>query len=100
MMPSDGSLRAIAQRRVAERRGFWLDLILYIVINAVIWIAWFAAWPADYGDFPWPIFVTGGWGIGLLAHGLLTYWSLSGADDEAIEREMRKLRDSASRAGR
>lgn len=92
MTPDESTLRAIAHNRVAQRRGFQLDLLLYVVINLALWALWFSVWPEDYGTFPWPILVTGGWAIGLLAHGMLTWWTLSGADDAAIEREMARLR--------
>lgn len=84
------ALRAIAQRRVAERRAFWLDLGLYIIVNVAIWAIWLFV--LEGGSFPWPIFVTGGWAIGLSAHGVMTYWTLSGRNDAAIEKEMERLR--------
>lgn len=96
-MQDDEILRQIAQRRVTERRGFFLDLGLFVVINVVIWGAWLLVWPPEAGSFPWPIFVTIGWGIGLTVHGLMTYWILSGANDAAVEREMRKLRERGPR---
>ncbi len=96
-MTSDEALRSIAQRRVADRRGFQLDLLMYVVINAIIWVAWFTLLAPD-GGFPWPLFVSGGWGIGLAAHGLLTYWTLSGADDAAVERELERMRSSRARS--
>ena len=92
MTHDEANLRAIARDRVAQRRGFQIDLLLYVIINVALWALWLLLWPEDYSSFPWPILVTGGWGIGLIAHGVLTWWTLSGADDAAIEREMEKLR--------
>lgn len=96
-MSSDEALRSIAQRRVADRRGFQLDLLMYVLINAIIWVAWLTVL-APEGAFPWPVFVSGGWGIGLVAHGLLTYWTLSGANDAAVERELERMRASRDRS--
>lgn len=96
-MSSDEAIRSIAQRRVADRRGFQLDLFMYVVINAIIWVAWLIILAPEDG-FPWPVFVSGGWGIGLVAHGLLTYWSISGANDAAVERELERMRASRDRS--
>jgi hypothetical protein len=85
-------LRAAAERRVAQRRGFQMHLTIYLLVNAGLWIIWYLAMPLINVGVPWPIFPTLGWGVGIVAHGLTTYWSLSGADDAAVEREMERLR--------
>ena len=42
---------------------------------------------------PWPIFVTLGWGIGLVAHGWTVYAQSEDRHAAAVEAEMRKLRE-------
>lgn len=90
-MDSNDTLRSIARKRVAERRGFQLHLVVYLLVNGALWAFWFLVSPASEAAIPWPAFVAVGWGIGLVAHGLWTYWYLSGADDEAVEQELRRL---------
>ena len=93
-MTTDDALRAIARQRVSERRGFWIDFWLYLIVNAVIWAMWLFVLPEEATTVVWPAFVTGGWAIGLVVHGVLTYWMLSGRDDRAVEREIDRLRSA------
>jgi hypothetical protein len=66
----DPHLWEIAQRRVAFKK----HLASYIVINTFLWGLWyFSGWRYDYTGFPWPIWSSLGWGIGLLFHFLNAY---------------------------
>jgi hypothetical protein len=59
--PRDEGLWAIARKRAAFRR----HLFTYLVVNSFLWIIW-AIRGNDYGSiFPWPVWPTLGWGIGL-----------------------------------
>jgi hypothetical protein len=53
--------------RVAKKRAeFKRQLITYIFINILVWLIWaFTGITKGELTFPWPIFVTFGWGIGL-----------------------------------
>lgn len=54
-----------AKRRVEEMKGFYGNLLAYIiVIPALAYINYIST------DFPWVIFPMVGWGLGLLLHGL------------------------------
>jgi len=83
-----------AKKRVEQKKGFRTHAIVYAVINAFLALIW---WLTGAG-FPWFVFPLGGWGIGLLFHGLGVY-VLSGRqeDKRAIEREAEKIRRSESR---
>jgi uncharacterized membrane protein len=78
-----------AKKRVEEKRGFRVHAIVYVVINAMLALTW---WFTGAG-FPWFVFPLGGWGIGLLFHGLGVYvFSRRQEDRRAIEREAEKIR--------
>jgi len=88
---SEEQIYDLAKRRVEARRGFFVHLSIYIVVNIVLVLIW--AFAAGRG-FPWFIFPLCGWGIGVLFHGLGVFvFSRQGAlDRRAIEKEMEKIR--------
>lgn len=71
-------LRKLAKKRV----GFKIHLILYLAINAFLVTVNLITSPS----FPWALFPLGGWGIGVLSHGLAV------KKREAIEREIERLK--------
>jgi hypothetical protein len=98
-MTSPESLRAVAARRVAERRSFQFHLAIYLAVNGVIWGLWLFAIPHNTLGFPWPIFPTLGWGVGVAVHGLSTYWRLSEVSEAVIEARSAKAAGRVSRPG-
>ncbi len=64
--PDPDPLRAEAKRRVEAKRSFSAHLTSYLVVNAFLVMIWAVT---GRGYF-WPIWVLGGWGIGLVMH----YW--------------------------
>ncbi len=91
---SEEQIYGEAKKRVEEKRRFRTHAIVYAVINAFLALIW---WLTGAG-FPWFVFPLGGWGIGLLFHGLGVY-VLSGRQEDrrAIEREAEEIRRSESR---
>ncbi len=91
---SEEQIYGEAKKRVEEKRRFRTHAIVYAVINAFLVLIW---WLTGAG-FPWFVFPLGGWGIGLLFHGLGVY-VLSGRQEDrrAIGREAEKIRRSESR---
>lgn len=76
--------------KVAKKRAeFKKHLLTYIVINIFLWAVWLygGIMRSDY-NFPWPAFVTFGWGIGLAFNYIGAY---SGFKDDLTEREYQKL---------
>jgi hypothetical protein len=66
----DPELWEIAKRRVS----FKYHLFTYIIINAFLWGIWFFTENDDGRvGYPWPIWSTMGWGIGLFFHFLGAY---------------------------
>jgi hypothetical protein len=66
MLPvgGDEDLRDLAMKRVKERRDFQVHLVAYVVVNLFLWGVW--AITSGVGSYPWPLWVTLGWGIGVV----------------------------------
>ena len=78
-----------AKKRVEARRAFFTHLAVYVVVNTMLVLVW--AFAAGRGH-PWFIYPLGGWGIGVLFHGLGTFFFLQTSDDAAIEKEAARIR--------
>jgi hypothetical protein len=92
----DPALWDIAQKRASFKR----HLATYLVINAFLWVLWYftgrhSAIEIDADDmhwnyFPWPLWTTIGWGIGLAFHfaGAYIY-----PHANTVEKEYQKLQN-------
>ncbi|MEP7238263.1 MAG: 2TM domain-containing protein [Ferruginibacter sp.] len=69
----DPALWEIAQKRA----GFKKHAVTYLIVNVFLWAVWFLSsshyeqFDVDnikWGHFPWPLWTTLGWGIGLAFH--------------------------------
>ncbi|KTB47505.1 2TM domain-containing protein [Dehalogenimonas alkenigignens] len=93
-MSEDTSEREIyeqARKRVEEKKGFFVHLLTYIVVNSALVIIWLMTDPGGYPWFIWPLF---GWGIGLVFH-FLGVWVFDRKTDwerREIEKEAARLR--------
>src|SRR5262245_51556467 len=82
------AIRKRAEKRVKDRIGFYIHLAIFIVVNVFLWGLGFVT---ESLEFPWPLLVTLGWGIGLVAHGLVVYLESGPMDrmrEQAIQREI------------
>ena len=86
--PND-DLRARAEARVKAREDFRIHLLIYVMVNGLLWVIWFLG-GADLSQ-PWPVFPLLGWGIGLVAHWYTVYGMDEARREAAIQEEMRKL---------
>ena len=86
----DPALWEIAQKRA----GFKGHLFAYITVNACLWVLWyftsFKEIEADWSPYPWPIWTTLGWGIGLAFHFAGAYVFPKA---NSVEREYQKLKN-------
>lgn len=73
-----------------KRAGFKSHRISYLIINAFLWALWAFSGNGfnDHSSFPWPLFTTIGWGIGLAFHFAGTYIII---ENNMAEREYQKL---------
>jgi len=83
-------LRAEALSRLKKKRDFRAHLFSYMLINLVVWAVWGLIFATTDIWFPWPAFVTFGWGIGLAFHAWDVYWR-SPITEEEISREEARL---------
>jgi hypothetical protein len=63
--PTDTQLHELARKRVEFRT----HLIVYCVINSVLWALWFITGKG----YPWPVWPLAGWGVGLFFHYMFDY---------------------------
>ena len=80
--------RRLALKRVRARRDLATHVVSYVVVNAFLVLVWWITAPDGYF---WPIWVIGGWGIGLA----LNVWEVFGRrpiTEADIDRELRRGR--------
>lgn len=87
---TEDKLRRQARERAKAKLGFYAHLIVFIVVNAFLIILWYVTTNAT-GDI-WFIFPLVGWSIGLIAHGLSTFYGGTSLEDRMTERELEKLK--------
>ena len=83
--------------RIAKKRaGFKKQLASYIIVNGFLWAMWYCTQghtdldEVNRYDFPWPIWSTLGWGIGLA----FSYYGAYHNDKETdTMKEFQKLKD-------
>ena len=83
----DAKVRRRIQDRMQARSVFYIGLLVFLAINAMLWGIWLYAG----GGFPWPVFITFTWGIGVMAQALQVYQTYpEGATrrEAEIEREV------------
>lgn len=81
-------IRRRVEKRYKERQDFIIHFAAYVGSNLIIWVLWFLLLS---GPFPWPLIVTLGWSVGIVAHFLSYYFKYgAGANrrEDAIEREI------------
>ena len=91
----DPSLWQTAHKRASFKR----HAITYVIVNAFLWITWYLSAGHKYQNdseawglhhFPWPIWTTVGWGIGLAFHFASAYIF---PETNSVEREYEKLKN-------
>lgn len=66
-------LREQALRSLKKRRDFHTHAFVYLTINLLVWGIWAIIGATSGSWFPWPVWVTLGWGIGLIFNGWDVY---------------------------
>jgi hypothetical protein len=98
-------IRRKIERRYKERMGLIIHFVAFLVSNVAFWGFWLLITPASVTrvvdgvsqtarlGFPWPIIITLGWSVGIVAH-FLTYYYRYGAGanqrEDAIQREIER----------
>lgn len=86
---SEEDLREEAVKSIKRKQGFRQTLFAYVVVNLFLVGIW-ALGGTD--NFFWPVFVIGGWGIGLAFQAYDAYGRRHTIGEDEISSEMQKLR--------
>ena len=68
-MTENDKLRKEAKARAEMKFSFYINIVLYIIINSMLIFIWYS----NGMGFPWIIFPLIGWGIGVVAHYLSAF---------------------------
>lgn len=92
-MDDQQQLRARAEKRVKELKGFYVNLLTYGVVNLGLFLINLLTSPGYW----WFLWVMLGWGIGLVAHAAHVFGAggLFGRDWE--ERKIQEIMDKEAR---
>jgi tRNA A-37 threonylcarbamoyl transferase component Bud32 len=109
-LPEEERIRRRIEKRYKERQGLIIHFVAYLLVNLMLWGMWAtdilgpileAEAPEAANivmNFPWPLLVTFGWGIGMVAH-FLDYYSKYGPGaerrEQTIQREIEKYRQQS-----
>jgi hypothetical protein len=80
-------VREQALERLKKKQDFRGHLLVFTMVNALVW----TIWALTGSGFPWPLFVTGGWAIGVVMNAWDVYWRKPITED-AVQREVARLR--------
>ncbi len=72
-------------QQAKARVDFKSHLTVYVIINALLWLIWLFS--SGIYSYPWPIWPTIGWGVGVLFNYLGVYKSVN-----SVEKEYEKLK--------
>jgi hypothetical protein len=87
-------LREQALQRLKKRRDFKAHAFVYALVNVVVWGIWVVIAVSSHSRFPWPVFITLGWGIGVV----MNAWDVfvrKPITEEELRREIERLGGSS-----
>jgi hypothetical protein len=87
---SPEGLRDQALRSLKKRRDFHTHAFAYLTINILVWGIWLIIGASSGAWFPWPLWVTLGWGIGLIFNAWDVYVRRPITETE-LQREIERL---------
>jgi hypothetical protein len=85
---SEEDLRKQAIASLKKKQNFRTSLVAYVIVNAFLVGIWALS---DAGTF-WPIWVIGGWGLGLAFQAYDAYGRRSTVSESDISEEMNRIR--------
>ena len=89
---TDEGLREQALQTLKKRRDFHTHAFVYLTINLVVWGVWIVIGTMSGSWWPWPMFITLGWGVGLLCNAWDVYLRRPITEAE-LHHEMDRLRE-------
>ena len=88
--PQEAEIRKRVEKKFKARRDWINHLTIYLMVNGLLWLMYILS--GEF-EFPWPVFMSGFWGIGLVSHYVSFYYQYGrGAEkrEEEITRQMRR----------
>jgi len=74
-----------------KRRDLTAHAIIYALVNLAVWGIWVVVAINSHSWWPWPVFLTLFWGIGLAMNAWDVYFRKPITEDE-LQREVNRLR--------
>ena len=88
-------------QRAKARVKFQSHLLVYLVVNAGLWVVWALTDRGNNGLVPWPVWPSAFWGLGLVLNGLAAYGGFGFGRAQRTQREYeRLLREQGSNSER
>jgi hypothetical protein len=87
---SEEGRREQALQRLKKRRDFHTHLFVYLTFNAVVWSIWTIIAVSSHSWYPWPLWITLGWGLGVVFNAWDVYFRRPITESE-IRREIDRL---------
>ena len=85
---SEEELRKQAIHSLRKKKNFRNSLIAYVLVNLFL----IGIWAVSDSDTFWPIWVIGGWGIGIAFQAYDTYERRSTVSEAQVSEEMNRIR--------
>ena len=85
------ALREQALERLKKRRDFKAHLLVYALVNVAVWGIWAVVAASTHSWWPWPVFVTLFWGIGLAMNAWDVDLLASRSTEDELQQEMEHL---------
>ena len=96
---AEEKLRKIARERAKAKLGFYIHLVVYVCVNALLFAIWYL-FTSESGGVPWFIYPLIGWGIAVVIHAILAFSGIStekSLEDRMTEQELAKLKEQQSK---
>jgi hypothetical protein len=90
---SEEDLRKEAVASLNRKRAFRQTVFAYLVVNALL----IGIWAVSGAGYFWPVWVIGGWGIGLAFQAWGAYGQRRGISEDEVSREMSRIRGGQPR---
>jgi uncharacterized protein (DUF486 family) len=90
---SDEEVLKLAKQRVEAKKGFFVHLSMYIVVNVFLVLIWWLV-TGGRNAYPWFLWVLFGWGIGVAANAVAVFVTPRGSswEQKELQKEIERLK--------
>lgn len=91
---TDEEIVKLAQKRVQDKKDFFVHLAMYVIINLFLFFMWLFITGGKHGAYPWFLWVVLGWGVGVAAHAVSVFLNPKGSswEQREIQKEIERLK--------